>query len=174
MILVVFLFLRSARATLIPAVTVPVSLIGTCAAIYLCGFSLNNLSLMALTIASGFVVDDAIVVLENIARHIENGLSPRRAALVGVREVGFTVFSISLSLVAVFIPLLFMGGIPGRLFHEFAITLSVSIAISLLIALTLTPMMCACLLRPRRDDGGDARPPYAAYRRCYSRAMPAP
>ncbi|AGH73146.1 multidrug efflux RND transporter permease subunit MdtC [Edwardsiella piscicida] len=153
-ILVVFLFLRSARATLIPAVTVPVSLIGTCAAIYLCGFSLNNLSLMALTIASGFVVDDAIVVLENIARHIENGLSPRRAALVGVREVGFTVFSISLSLVAVFIPLLFMGGIPGRLFHEFAITLSVSIAISLLIALTLTPMMCARLLRPRRDDGG--------------------
>ncbi|WP_392421331.1 multidrug efflux RND transporter permease subunit MdtC [Edwardsiella piscicida] len=153
-ILVVFLFLRSARATLIPAVTVPVSLIGTCAAIYLCGFSLNNLSLMALTIASGFVVDDAIVVLENIARHIENGLSPRRAALVGVREVGFTVFSISLSLVAVFIPLLFMGGIPGRLFHEFAITLSVSIAISLLIALTLTPMMCARLLRPRRADGG--------------------
>ncbi|AIJ09441.1 MULTISPECIES: multidrug efflux RND transporter permease subunit MdtC [Edwardsiella] len=156
-ILVVFLFLRSARATLIPAVTVPVSLIGTCAAIYLCGFSLNNLSLMALTIASGFVVDDAIVVLENIARHIENGLHPRRAALVGVREVGFTVFSISLSLVAVFIPLLFMGGIPGRLFHEFAITLSVSIAISLLIALTLTPMMCARLLRPRRDGGG-ARP----------------
>ncbi|ACR68377.1 multidrug efflux RND transporter permease subunit MdtC [Edwardsiella ictaluri] len=153
-ILVVFLFLRSARATLIPAVTVPVSLIGTCAAIYLCGFSLNNLSLMALTIASGFVVDDAIVVLENIARHIEDGLSPHRAALAGVREVGFTVFSISLSLAAVFIPLLFMGGIPGRLFHEFAITLSASIAISLLIALTLTPMMCARLLRPRHTDGG--------------------
>ncbi|WP_077999659.1 multidrug efflux RND transporter permease subunit MdtC [Edwardsiella tarda] len=146
-ILVVFLFLRSTRATLIPAVTVPISLIGTCAAIYLCGFSLNNLSLMALTIATGFVVDDAIVVLENIARHIENGLRPRQAALVGVREVGFTVFAISLSLVAVFIPLLFMGGVPGRLFHEFAITLSVAIALSLLIALSLTPMMCARLLR---------------------------
>ncbi|MGY0156621.1 multidrug efflux RND transporter permease subunit MdtC [Edwardsiella tarda] len=146
-ILVVFLFLRSTRATLIPAVTVPISLIGTCAAIYLCGFSLNNLSLMALTIATGFVVDDAIVVLENIARHIENGLRPRQAALLGVREVGFTVFAISLSLVAVFIPLLFMGGVPGRLFHEFAVTLSVAIALSLLIALTLTPMMCARLLR---------------------------
>ncbi|KFK96815.1 MULTISPECIES: multidrug efflux RND transporter permease subunit MdtC [unclassified Serratia (in: enterobacteria)] len=146
-ILVVFIFLRSGRATLIPAVAVPVSLIGTFAAMYLCGFSLNNLSLMALTIATGFVVDDAIVVLENISRHIEAGMKPLNAALQGVREVGFTVLSMSVSLVAVFIPLLFMGGLPGRLFHEFAVTLSVSIGLSLLISLTLTPMMCAYLLR---------------------------
>ncbi|WP_127957825.1 multidrug efflux RND transporter permease subunit MdtC [Serratia microhaemolytica] len=146
-ILVVFIFLRSGRATLIPAVAVPVSLIGTFAAMYLCGFSLNNLSLMALTIATGFVVDDAIVVLENISRHIEAGIKPFKAALKGVGEVGFTVLSMSISLVAVFIPLLFMGGLPGRLFREFAVTLSVSIAISLFISLTLTPMMCAYLLR---------------------------
>ncbi|PKH20141.1 multidrug transporter subunit MdtC [Enterobacterales bacterium CwR94] len=147
-ILVVFLFLRSGRATLIPAVAVPVSLIGTFAAMYLCGFSLNNLSLMALTIATGFVVDDAIVVLENIARHIEAGMKPLQAALQGVREVGFTVLSMSVSLVAVFIPLLFMGGLVGRLFQEFAVTLSVAIGISLLISITLTPMMCARLLKP--------------------------
>jgi len=147
-ILVVFLFLRSGRATLIPAVAVPVSLIGTFAAMYLCGFSLNNLSLMALTIATGFVVDDAIVVLENISRHIEAGMKPMAAALQGVREVGFTVLSMSLSLVAVFIPLLLMSGLPGRLFREFAVTLSVAIGISLLVSLTLTPMMCAWLLRP--------------------------
>ncbi|WP_156292972.1 multidrug efflux RND transporter permease subunit MdtC [Serratia oryzae] len=146
-ILVVFIFLRSGRATLIPAVVVPVSLIGSFAAMYLCGFSLNNLSLMALTIATGFVVDDAIVVLENISRHVEAGMKPINAALQGVREVGFTVLSMSISLVAVFIPLLFMGGLPGRLFHEFAVTLSVSIGLSLLISLTLTPMMCAYLLR---------------------------
>ncbi|QKJ87802.1 Multidrug resistance protein MdtC [Paramixta manurensis] len=146
-ILVVFLFLGSARATLIPAVAVPVSLIGTFAAMYLCGFSLNNLSLMALTIATGFVVDDAIVVLENIARHIEAGLKPLQAALQGVREVGFTVLSMSISLVAVFIPLLLMGGIVGRLFREFAVTLSVAILISLAISITLTPMMCAYLLK---------------------------
>lgn len=146
-ILVVFLFLRSGRATLIPAVAVPVSLIGTCAAMYLLGFSLNNLSLMALTIATGFVVDDAIVVLENISRHLEAGMKPFNAALKGVSEVGFTVFSMSLSLVAVFIPLLFMSGLPGRLFSEFAISLSVAIAISLLVSLTLTPMMCARLLQ---------------------------
>ncbi|MFZ1871745.1 MAG: multidrug efflux RND transporter permease subunit MdtC [Chania sp.] len=146
-ILVVFIFLRSGRATLIPAVAVPVSLIGSFAAMYLCGFSLNNLSLMALTIATGFVVDDAIVVLENISRHVEAGMKPIKAALQGVREVGFTVLSMSVSLVAVFIPLLFMGGLPGRLFHEFAVTLSVSIGLSLLISLTLTPMMCAYLLR---------------------------
>lgn len=146
-ILVVFIFLRSGRATLIPAVAVPVSLIGSFAAMYLCGFSLNNLSLMALTIATGFVVDDAIVVLENISRHVEAGMKPINAALQGVREVGFTVLSMSISLVAVFIPLLFMGGLPGRLFHEFAVTLSVSIGLSLLISLTLTPMMCAYLLR---------------------------
>jgi multidrug efflux pump len=148
-ILVVFLFLRSGRATLIPAVAVPVSLIGTFAAMYLCGFSLNNLSLMALTIATGFVVDDAIVVLENISRHLEAGVKPMVAALRGVREVGFTVLSMSISLVAVFIPLLLMEGLPGRLFREFAITLSVAIGISLVISLTLTPMMCAHLLRAR-------------------------
>ncbi len=147
-VLVVFLFLRSGRATLIPAVAVPVSLIGTFAAMYLCGFSLNNLSLMALTIATGFVVDDAIVVLENISRHIEAGMKPMDAALQGVKEVGFTVLSMSLSLVAVFIPLLLMSGLPGRLFREFAVTLSVAIGISLLVSLTLTPMMCAWLLRP--------------------------
>lgn len=146
-ILVVFIFLRSGRATLIPAVAVPVSLIGSFAAMYLCGFSLNNLSLMALTIATGFVVDDAIVVLENISRHVEAGMKPVNAALVGVREVGFTVLSMSVSLVAVFIPLLLMEGLPGRLFREFAVTLSVSIGLSLIISLTLTPMMCAYLLR---------------------------
>ena len=149
-ILVVFLFLRSGRATFIPAVAVPVSLIGTCAAMYLCGFSLNNLSLMALTIATGFVVDDAIVVLENIARHLEAGVKPLQAALQGVREVGFTVLSMSLSLVAVFLPLLLMGGLPGRLFREFAVTLSVAIGISLVVSLTLTPMMCGWLLKSEK------------------------
>ncbi len=151
-ILVVFLFLRSGRATFIPAVAVPVSLVGTFAAMYLCGFSLNNLSLMALTIATGFVVDDAIVVLENIARHIEAGMKPMQAALQGVREVGFTVLSMSVSLVAVFLPLLLMSGLVGRLFREFAVTLSVSIGISLLVSLTLTPMMCGWLLRPRSKN----------------------
>ncbi|MTD26429.1 multidrug efflux RND transporter permease subunit MdtC [Erwinia sorbitola] len=146
-ILVVFAFLRSGRATLIPAVAVPVSLIGTFAAMYLCGFSLNNLSLMALTVATGFVVDDAIVVLENISRHVEAGVKPLQAALQGVREVGFTVVSMSISLIAVFIPLLMLGGIIGRFFKEFAVTLSVAIAISLVISVTLTPMMCAWLLR---------------------------
>ena len=147
-IMVVFVFLRSGRATLIPAAAVPVSLIGTFAAMYLCGFSLNNLSLMALTIATGFVVDDAIVVLENIARHVEAGMKPLQAALTGVREVGFTVLSMSLSLIAVFLPLLMTGGLIGRFFSEFAITLSVAIAISMVISLTLTPMMCAWLLKP--------------------------
>ncbi|MFT3543570.1 multidrug efflux RND transporter permease subunit MdtC [Klebsiella pneumoniae] len=158
-ILVVFLFLRSGRATLIPAVAVPVSLIGTFAAMYLCGFSLNNLSLMALTIATGFVVDDAIVVLENISRHLEAGMKPLQAALQGSREVGFTVLSMSLSLVAVFLPLLLMGGLPGRLLREFAVTLSVAIGISLAVSLTLTPMMCGWLLKsgkphqPTRNRG---------------------
>ncbi|MCS2171768.1 multidrug efflux RND transporter permease subunit MdtC [Scandinavium sp. TWS1a] len=158
-ILVVFLFLRSGRATLIPAVAVPVSLIGTFAAMYLCGFSLNNLSLMALTIATGFVVDDAIVVLENISRHLEAGMKPLQAALQGSREVGFTVLSMSLSLVAVFLPLLLMGGLPGRLLREFAVTLSVAIGISLAVSLTLTPMMCGWMLKasrrhePTRDRG---------------------
>ncbi|HEC8322516.1 TPA: multidrug efflux RND transporter permease subunit MdtC [Providencia rettgeri] len=148
-ILVVLLFLRSGRATLIPAIAVPVSLIGTFTAMYLCGFSLNNLSLMALTVATGFVVDDAIVVLENISRHIENGKKPFIAAVKGVHEVGFTVVSMSISLVAVFIPLLLMDGLVGRLFREFAITLATAIGISLVISLTLTPMMCAYLLKKR-------------------------
>ena len=144
---VVFVFLRSARATLIPAVAVPVSLIGTFAVMYLCGFSLDNLSLMALTIATGFVVDDAVVVLENITRHIEAGMPRMQAALVGAREVGFTVLSMSLSLIAVFLPILLMGGIVGRLFREFSVTLSVAILVSLAVSLTTTPMMCARFLR---------------------------
>ena len=147
-ILVVFLFLRNGRATLIPAVAVPVSLIATFGVMYLCGYSLDNLSLMALTIATGFVVDDAIVVLENVSRHIESGMPPFEAALKGAREVGFTVLSMSLSLIAVFIPILLMGGIVGRLFREFAVTLSVAILVSLAVSLTTTPMMCARLLRP--------------------------
>jgi multidrug efflux pump len=146
-VLVVFLFLRNGRAALIPSVAVPVSLVGTFAAMYLAGYSLNNLSLMALTIATGFVVDDAIVVLENVSRHIEQGEPRWRAALNGAREVGFTVLSMSLSLIAVFIPILLMGGIVGRLFREFAVTLSAAILISLVVSLTLTPMMCARLLR---------------------------
>ncbi len=147
-VLVVFLFLRNWRATLIPAVAVPVSLIGTCAVMYLAGFSLDNLSLMALAIASGFVVDDAIVVMENISRHLEEGLAPIPAALKGAQEIGFTVFSISISLIAVFIPLLLMGGIVGRLFREFAITLSIAILLSMVISLTTTPMMCSRILKP--------------------------
>ncbi|MEA3155323.1 MAG: multidrug efflux pump [Betaproteobacteria bacterium] len=154
-ILVVFLFLRSARATLIPSVAVPISLLGTFGIMYLCGYSLNNLSLMALTVATGFVVDDAIVVLENISRRIEQGVPRKQAALEGAREVGFTVLSISVSLIAVFIPILLMGGIVGRLFREFAVVLSVAILVSLLISLTTTPMMCSLLLkhRPERERG---------------------
>ena len=149
---VVSVFLRSLRATVIPAVATVVSLLGTFGVMYALGFSLNNLSLMALTVAAGFVVDDAIVVLENTARHIENGMDRMAAALLGAREVGFTVLSISLSLVAVFIPLLFMGGQVGRLFREFAVTLSAAVMISLVISLTTTPMMCAWLLRPEDKD----------------------
>ncbi len=151
-ILVVFVFLRNVRATLIPSVAVPVSLIGTFGAMYLLGYSVNNFTLMALTIATGFVVDDAIVVLENTSRHIEKGMEPFAAALQGAREVGFTVLAMSLSLIAVFIPILLMGGIVGRLFREFAVTLSVAILVSLAISLTTTPMMCARLLRPQ-DEG---------------------
>jgi multidrug efflux pump len=146
-IVVVFVFLRNGRATLIPGIAVPVSLIGTFAVMYLFGYSLDNLSLMALTISTGFVVDDAIVVMENITRHLENGMKPFAAALKGAQEIGFTVFSISISLIAVFIPLLLMGGIVGRLFREFAITLSTAIVVSMVISLTTTPMMCAYLLR---------------------------
>ena len=149
-IMVVFLFLRNWRATLIPAVAVPVSLAGTCAVMYLCGYSLNNLSLMALTVATGFVVDDAIVVLENVSRRIEEGMQPAQAALTGAREVSFTVVSMSLSLIAVFIPILAMGGIVGRLFREFAVTLSAAIMVSLVVSLTTTPMMCARLLKTPR------------------------
>jgi multidrug efflux pump len=154
-IIVVFVFLRSARATLIPAVAVPVSLIGTFAVMYIFGYSLDNLSLMALTISTGFVVDDAIVVMENITRHIEDGMEPFAAALRGAKEIGFTVFTISMSLIAVFIPLLLMGGIVGRLFREFAVTLSTAILVSMVISLTTTPMMCAYILRnPRTEKHG--------------------
>jgi len=155
--LVVFLFLRSARATLIPAVAVPVSIIGTFGVMYLLGFSLDNLSLMALTVATGFVVDDAIVVLENISRHLEAGMPRRQAALRGASEVGFTVMSISFSLIAVFLPILLMGGIVGRLFREFAVTLSVAILVSLVISLTTTPMMCALFLKRALPPAGPQR-----------------
>jgi multidrug efflux pump len=156
-VLVVSAFLRSVRATIVPAVATVVALLGTFGVMYLLGFSLNNLSLMALTVATGFVVDDAIVVLENTSRHIEAGMTRMQAALLGAREVGFTVLSISVSLVAVFIPLLFMGGQTGRLFREFAITLSAAVMISLVISLTTTPMMCAWLLEP--GGHADDRPP---------------
>ncbi|TIO46986.1 MAG: nodulation protein, partial [Mesorhizobium sp.] len=142
-VFVVFCFLRDWRAALIPSVALVVSILGTFGAMYLLGYTLDNLSLMALTIATGFVVDDAIVVLENIMRHIEDGMPRGRAALVGAQEVGFTVLSMSASLVAVFLPILLMGGILGRLFQEFAMTLSLAIAISLVLSLTVTPMMCA-------------------------------
>jgi multidrug efflux pump len=151
-ILVVFAFLRNVRATLIPAVAVPVSLVGTFAVMYLLGYSLDNLSLMALTIATGFVVDDAIVVLENISRHLDAGLPRVQAAIMGASEVGFTVLSMSTSLIAVFIPILLMGGIIGRLFREFAVTLSVAILVSLAVSLATTPMMCALLLRSPRNE----------------------
>jgi multidrug efflux pump len=154
-VLVTFAFLRSFRAGLVPSVAVPVSLIGTFGVMYLMGYSLNNLSLMAMTIAAGFVVDDAIIVLENISRHIEAGMSRMDAALLGAREVGFTVVSMSISLIAVFIPILLMGGIVGRLFREFAVTLSIAILISMVISLTTTPMMCAYILRPPRKEGND-------------------
>ncbi len=148
-VLVVFVFLRNLWATIIPGVVVPLSLIGTFGAMYLCGYSIDNLSLMALTISTGFVVDDAIVVIENIARYLEHGMQPLEAALRGAREIGFTVLSMSASLVAVFIPILLMGGIVGRLFREFAVTLSIAIVISLVVSLTTTPMMCAKFLKPQ-------------------------
>ena len=146
---VVFVFLLSARSTLIPAVALPLSIIGTFGPMYLTGYSIDNLSLMALTIGTGFVVDDAVVVLENIMRHLDSGLPPREAALRGSREVGFTVMSMSLSLIAVFIPILLMPGTVGLLFHEFAVTLSMAILISMVISLTITPCMCAHLLKAR-------------------------
>lgn len=168
-ILVVFLFLRNVRATLIPSVAVPVSLIGTFGVMYLCHYSIDNLSLMALTISTGFVVDDAIVVIENITRYLEQGMTPIQAALKGAREIGFTVLSISMSLVAVFIPILMMGGIVGRLFREFAVTLSVAILVSLAVSLTTTPMMCSRLLRHIRDeDHGKA---YRASERAFNSVL---
>ena len=154
-VLVVFATLRNARAALVPSVAVPLSLIGTFGAMYLLGFSLDNLSLMALTVATGFVVDDAIVVLENISRHVEQGMPRVQAALLGVKEVGFTVLAMSLSLIAVFLPILLMGGIVGRTFREFALTLAVAILISMVVSLTTTPMMCAHVLR--RDAGNQSR-----------------
>jgi multidrug efflux pump len=150
-IFVVFVFLRSPRATIIPGIVVPVSLIGTFGVMYLAKYSLDNLSLMALTISTGFVVDDAIVVIENVTRHLEQGMRPMQAALLGAKEIGFTVLSISISLVAVFTPLLLMGGIVGRLFREFAVTLSVAILVSLVVSLTTTPMMCSRLLKAKRE-----------------------
>ena len=176
-ILVTFVFLRDWRATLIPTVAVPVSLVGTFGAMYLCGYSLNNLSLMALIIATGFVVDDAIVVMENVARRIEGGETPRAAALAGAKEVGFTVLSMSLSLIAVFIPILMMGGLVGRFFREFAVVLSVAILISLVVSLTTTPMMCARMLRAAPPEGERGRLYRASeavfefFRRGYARTL---
>ena len=144
----IFLFLRTAAGTLIPSVAVPLSLVGTFVAMYFAGFSINNLTLMALTIAAGFVVDDAIVMIENISRYVEEGMAPLEAALKGSRQIGFTIISLTFSLIAVLIPLLFMGDVVGRLFHEFAITLAVAILISAVVSLTLTPMMCAHVLQP--------------------------
>src|SRR5262249_16632056 len=140
------------RSTIIPSIAVPLSLVGTFGVMYLLGYSLDNLSLMALAISTGFVVDDAIVVLENINRHLEEGVEPVAAAFQVAREIGFTVLSMSTSLVAVFIPILLMGGIVGRLFREFAVTLSAAIGVSLVVSLTTTPMMCAKLLRPLKDE----------------------
>jgi multidrug efflux pump subunit AcrB len=148
--MVMFLFLRRFWPTFISSITMPLALAGTFGVMWLCGYSLDNLSLMALTVSTGFVVDDAIVVIENIVRFIEKGESPLQAALKGARQIGFTVISISLSLVAVFIPLLFMGGIIGRLFHEFAVTLSAAILVSGVVSLTLTPMLCGRFLK--RDE----------------------
>ena len=167
-VLVVSLFLRSVRATVVPAVATVVALLGTFGVMHLLGFSLNNLSLMALTVATGFVVDDAIVVLENTSRHIEAGMDRFKAALLGAREVGFTVLSISLSLVAVFIPLLFMGGQVGRLFREFAVTLSAAVLISLVISLTTTPMMCAWMLKPGGEH--DKNKPQGRFGRAAARS----
>src|SRR5437879_2503622 len=153
--MVMFLFLRSLSATIIPSVAVPISIIGTFGIMYLLGYSLDNLSLMALTISTGFVVDDAIVMIENIARYIEAGETPLEAALKGSQQIGFTIVSLTVSLIAVLIPLLFMGDIVGRLFREFAVTLAVNSLVSAVVSLTLTPMMCAKLLKhtPESEQG---------------------
>ena len=154
-VMVIFLFLRNLWATVIPAITVPLSLVGTFAVLYVLGYSLDNLSLMALTIAVGFVVDDAVVVIENIVRHLEGGATPLQAALQGAGEIGFTILSMTLSLIAVFIPLFLMSGYVGLLFREFAVTVSVALLLSLVISLTLTPMMCARLLRKEARNSTD-------------------
>src|SRR6202008_3196803 len=151
-VMVIFLFLRSLSATVIPSIAVPLSLVGPFGVMYLLGYSLNNLTLMALTISTGFVVDDAIVMIENIARFIEEGDSPLQAALKGSEQIGFTIISLTVSLIAVLIPLLFMGDIVGRLFREFAVTLAVTILVSAVVSLTLTPMMCAKLLRHQKKE----------------------
>jgi multidrug efflux pump subunit AcrB len=151
-VMVIFLFLRKLWATVIPSVALPLAIVGTFGIMKLAGFSLDNLSLMALTISTGFVVDDAIVMIENIVRYLEMGEKPLQAALKGSRQIGFTVISLTVSLVAVFIPLIFMSGIVGRLFREFAITLSIAVAVSAIVSLTLTPMMCARLLRPESEE----------------------
>ena len=151
-IMVIFLFLRKVSATIIPALAVPVSLIGTFAAMYAFGFSINNMTLLALTLSVGFVVDDAIVMLENIVRHIEGGMRPFEAALKGSREIGFTIVSITFSLIAVFIPVLLMGGMVGRVFREFAVTIAVAIIISGFVSLTLTPMLCARVLKSHTGE----------------------
>ncbi len=148
---VIFIFLRTLPATLIPSLSAPLSLVGTFGVMYLLGFSLDNLSLMALTISTGFVVDDAIVMIENIARYVEGGMEPMEASLRGSSQIGFTIISLTISLIAVLIPLLFMGDVVGRLFHEFAITLAVTIVISAVVSLTLVPMLCARLIRHRPD-----------------------
>ena len=155
-VLVVLLFLRTVRATIIAGVALPLSLIATFGVMWFCGFSLDNLSLMALTIGTGFVVDDAIVMIENIVRHIEDGESPFDAALRGAREIGFTVISLTLSLIAVFIPLLFMTGLVGRMFREFALTLTIAVVVSAIVSLTLTPMMCSRILRHQAESKGNA------------------
>ena len=151
MILVIFLFLRSVPATIIPALAVPVSLIGTCAVMYALNFSINNMTMLALTLSVGFVVDDAIVMLENIVRYIEGGMRPFEAALKGSKEIGFTIMAITFSLIAVFIPVLLMGGMVGRVFREFAVTIAVAILISGFVSLTLTPMLCARVLRNHHE-----------------------
>ena len=156
-VLVIFLFLRSARATLIPSVTIPVSLLATCAVMYLLGYTIDNVSLMALTIAVGFIIDDAVVMVENINRHVEEGKRPFEAAMLGSREIGFTIVSMTLSLMAVFIPLLLMGGLIGRLFREFAVTVSVAILMSGVVSLMLTPMMCAWMLQPAERSRRESR-----------------
>ena len=169
-VLVMFLFLRHGRTTLIPSVTIPVSLLSTCAIMYLAGYTVDNVSLMALTIAVGFIIDDAVVMVENITRHIEAGKKPLEAALIGSREIGFTIISMTLSLTAVFIPLLLMGGLIGRLFREFAVTVSVAILMSGVVALTLTPMMCGWLLKPR-TGGSQEGPVLRALESSFQRSL---